>query len=39
MQDFIQYIHYCPGDLAKLKIEIISRNKKDKNSLAAKKKK
>ena len=32
IQNCIQYIHCCPGDPVKLKIEIILRNKKDKNS-------
>ena len=27
----IQYIHCCPGEPVKLKIEIILKNKKDKN--------
>ena len=31
-------MHCCPGDPVKLKIEIILRNKKDKNSYAAKSK-
>ena len=34
----MQYIHRYPGDHVKLKIEIILRNKKDKNSKAAKNK-
>ena len=34
----MQYIHRYPGDHVKLKIEIILRNKKDKNSYAAKNK-
>ena len=38
IQNYIQYIHCCSGDPVKLKIEIILRNKKDKNSYAAKNK-
>ena len=38
IQNYIQYIHCCPGDPVKLKIEIILRNEKDKNSYAAKNK-
>ena len=37
----MEYIHCCPGDPVKLKIEIIlkqKRNKKDKNSKVAKNK-
>ena len=36
IQSYTQYIHCCPGDAVKLKIGIILRNKKDKNSWAAK---
>ena len=36
MQNYTQYIHCCPGDPVKLKIKIILRNKKDKNSWVAK---
>ena len=32
IQNYKQYIHCCSGDPVKLKIEIILRNKKDKNS-------
>ena len=38
IHNYTQYIHCCPGDPVKLKIEIILRNKKDKNSQAAKNK-
>ena len=38
IQNYTQYIHCCPGDPVKIKIEIILRNKKDKNSEAAKNK-
>ena len=34
----MQYIHCCPGNPVKLKIEIILKNKKDKNSKVAKNK-
>ena len=34
----MQYIHCCPEDPVKLEIEIMLRNKKDKNSTAAKNK-
>ena len=39
MQNYIQYIHYCPGDPVKLKIKIILRNEKDKKVKQLKKKK
>ena len=35
IHNYTQYIHCCPGDPVKLKIGIILRNKKDKNSWAA----
>ena len=32
MQNYIQYIHCCPADPVKRKIEIILGNEKNKNS-------
>ena len=35
---YTNYIHCCPGDPVELKMEIILKSKKDKNSYAAKNK-